>query len=87
MICRILRPASRPSLRTRMPRGHRIKSFLVSDNIEFKAKDGAPLILTLCERVPENSKTEEQRSRDEEAKRLSNGLLIELRRTTTIVKQ
>ncbi len=61
------------------------------DSIEYKTNDGVIKILTLCERVLESPKKEEQifqaRTRNEEAIRLSDSLLIELRRTTTIVKK
>ena len=68
-----------------------LNKLMPGDSIEYKTKDGATKILTLCERVLENPKTEERifqaRTRNEEAIRLSDSLLIELRRTTTIVKK
>ncbi len=68
-----------------------IVKLMPGDSIEYKAKDGVTKVLSLCERIMENSKVNDQvfqqRNRNQEAERLSDSLLIELRRTTTIVKQ
>ena len=68
-----------------------IVKLMPGDSIEYKTKDGMTKVLTLCERTMANSKISDQgfqqRTRNQEAVRLSEGLLIELRRTTTIVKQ
>jgi len=68
-----------------------IRKLMPGDSYEIVEKDNSKKVLTLCDRIlidSENKKINFQTTnRNQEAVRLSDSLLIELRRTSTIVKK